>query len=47
MENLKICSKCIQSNTRPGVFFNEESICGACLWEDEKKRLIGPKEKKN
>ena len=37
MENLKICSRCIQPNTRPGVFFDDKSVCGACLWEDEKK----------
>ena len=37
--NLKICSKCIQPNTRPGIFFNEESICGACLWEEEKNKI--------
>ena len=37
--NLKICSKCIQPNTRPGIFFNKESICGACLWEEEKNKI--------
>ena len=46
MENLKICSKCIQPNTRPGIFFNAESICGACLWEDEKKKIDWSKRKK-
>jgi N-acetyl sugar amidotransferase len=39
MKNLKICTKCIQPNTRPGIFFSEESICGACLWEEEKKKI--------
>ena len=39
MNELKICSKCIQPNTRPGIFFNNESICGACLWEEEKTRI--------
>lgn len=37
--DLKICRKCIQPNTRPGIFFNEESICGACLWEEEKNKI--------
>ena len=39
MENLKICSKCIQPNTRPGMFISmqNQGVCGACLWEDEKK----------
>ena len=36
---MKICSKCIQPNTRPGIFFNKESICGACLWEEEKNKI--------
>jgi len=36
---LKICKKCVQPDTRPGIFFNDDSICGACLWEDEKKRI--------
>ncbi len=39
MENLKICSKCIQPNTRPGIFFNDENICGACIYEEEKKKI--------
>ena len=36
---MKICKKCIQPDTRPGIFFNEESICGACLWEEEKIKI--------
>lgn len=36
---MKICKKCVQPDTRPGIFFNVDSICGACLWEDEKKRI--------
>ena len=39
MDDLKICTRCIQPNTRPGIFFNEQSVCGACLWEDEKKKI--------
>tara|TARA_B100001540_G_scaffold31430_1_gene27394 strand:- start:6307 stop:7437 length:1131 start_codon:yes stop_codon:yes gene_type:complete len=39
MENLKICCKCIQPNTRPGIFFNDENICGACIYEEEKKKI--------
>tara|TARA_Y100000996_G_scaffold211057_2_gene165730 strand:- start:3566 stop:4705 length:1140 start_codon:yes stop_codon:yes gene_type:complete len=39
MDELKICTKCIQPNTRPGIFFNNESICGACLWEQEKTKI--------
>ncbi|MGY5148929.1 MAG: N-acetyl sugar amidotransferase [Candidatus Nitrosopumilus sp. bin_68KS] len=36
---MKICKKCIQPNTRPSVLFNDESICGACLWEEERKLI--------
>ena len=36
---MKICKKCIQPDTRPGVFFNDESICGACLWEEEQRKI--------
>ena len=36
---MKICKKCIQPDTRPGVFFNNESICGACLWEEERSKI--------
>lgn len=33
------CKKCLQPNTRPGVFFSEDGVCGACLWEEEKKNI--------
>ena len=33
---IKICKTCIQPNSRPNVYFNEDGICGACLWEKEK-----------
>ena len=33
---MRICKKCIQPDTRPGIFFNENGICGACLWNEEK-----------
>ena len=36
---MKICKKCIQPDTRPDIFFNDEGVCGACLWEDEKKKI--------
>ena len=39
MDDLKICTKCIQPNSRPGIFFDEESVCGACLWEEEKNKI--------
>ena len=36
---MKICKICIQPDTRPGIFFNEKGICGACLWADEKNKI--------
>lgn len=36
---MRICKECIQPDTRPGIFFDEEGVCGACLWEHEKKIL--------
>lgn len=36
---MKICEKCVQPDTRPGIFFDKNSVCGACLWEEEKKKI--------
>lgn len=36
---MKICKKCIQPDTRPGIYFDKDGICGACLWELEKKTI--------
>jgi len=36
---MKYCKKCVQPDTRPGIHFNEEGVCGACLYEDEKKKI--------
>lgn len=35
---MKICKKCIQPDTRPGIYFNN-GICGACIWEEEKNEI--------
>ena len=35
---MEICKKCIQPDSRPGIFFNN-GICGACIWEEEKKEI--------
>jgi len=35
---MQICKKCIQPDSRPGIFFNN-GICGACIWEEEKKKI--------
>lgn len=36
---MKYCKRCVQPDTRPGIFFNEEGVCGACLYEDEVKTI--------
>lgn len=36
---MKICKRCIQPDTRPGIYFNNDGVCGACLWEEEKKSI--------
>ena len=36
---MKICKKCIQPDTRPGIFFDKNGICGACIWEEEKNQI--------
>jgi len=34
---MKVCKKCIQPDSRPGIYFDNNGVCGACLWEEEKK----------
>lgn len=36
---MRICKKCIQPDTRPGVFFDENGFCGACIWSEEKLKI--------
>ena len=36
---MKICKKCIQPDSRPGIYFDENDVCGACLWQEEMKSV--------
>lgn len=36
---MKICKICVQPDTRPGIYFDDNGICGACLWQHEKKEI--------
>ena len=36
---MRICKTCIQPDTRPGIYFDSNGVCGACLWEAEKKHV--------
>lgn len=35
---MNYCSKCVQPDTRPKIVF-KDGVCGACLWEEEKKSI--------
>ncbi len=36
---MKYCKKCLQPDTRPGIYFSKEGICGACLYEESKATI--------
>jgi len=37
---MRYCKKCVQPDTRPGIYFNEKGICGACLYQEQAKKEI-------
>lgn len=39
VENLKWCSNCVAMSTRPRINFNEDGLCNACQWSEQKKNL--------
>lgn len=36
---MKYCKRCLQPDTRPGIMFNNEGVCYACLYEESKKSI--------
>lgn len=36
---MKYCKRCLQTDTRPGIIFNENQICYACLYEESKNKI--------
>lgn len=36
---MRYCTQCVQPDTRPHIYFDENGVCGACLWEKEKERI--------
>lgn len=36
---MKYCKKCLQPDTRPGIYFSEDGVCGACLYEESKATI--------
>ncbi len=37
---MRYCKRCVQPDTRPGVYFNNQGVCGACLYQDRLKNEI-------
>lgn len=44
-KEVKFCKRCVVSNQRPRIVFDEEGVCSACRFAYEKKYLIDWKEK--
>lgn len=36
---MKYCKSCVMPNTKPGIYFNDDQICGACLNAKIKKNI--------
>lgn len=36
---MQYCQKCVMPNTRPGIWFNEDGVCSACLAHQKKKSI--------
>ncbi|MCB2297183.1 N-acetyl sugar amidotransferase [Clostridium tagluense] len=36
---MRYCKKCLQPDTRPGIIFDQNGICYACIYEEEKKKI--------
>ena len=34
------CKKCVVSNQRPRITYNENGVCSACLWTEFKRTMI-------
>ena len=41
------CKTCLMPNTRPRITFNNNGICNACQWYEEKQTKINWNEKQN
>ena len=38
-KEVKFCTKCVMSNQRPRITFNEEGVCSACSYRETKKNI--------
>jgi len=37
---MKYCTRCLMPETRPRITFNEEGVCNACQWAEEKRTIV-------
>lgn len=44
---MRYCKKCVQPDTRPGIYFDENGVCGACLWQEQREKSTGWKKRKD
>ncbi len=44
-EEVRFCKKCVTSNQRPRILFDEEGVCSACHYAEEKERVIDWKQR--
>ena len=47
MNNIKICKRCLMLSTRPRLTFNDDGVCSACQWSEEKKTTVDWNARKN
>lgn len=38
-KEIKFCKKCVVSNQRPRITFDQNGVCSACNWFEEKKKI--------
>ena len=39
-EPIRFCNKCVMSNQRPRIVFDDDGICSACRYAEMKENLI-------
>ena len=44
---MRYCKKCLQPDTRPGIYFDKNQICGACIYEKSKEYINWDKRERN
>ena len=45
--NVKFCKKCVVSNQRPRIVFDDEGVCSACRFAEKKKNVINWSKREN